>query len=390
MVQGRSAIAMAILTLNAGSSSIKYALFDAHAGERLAEGRFERIGEPGGDCADHDAGFRELLDRIEPRVAGLGPLDAVAHRVVHGGEAFAAPTPVDDAVRSALQALVPLAPLHMPANLCGIDVARARYPALMQLALFDTAFHHSLPECAWRYGLPESCYTEHRIRRYGFHGLSHQYLARRAAQLLGRDASGLKLITLHLGNGASATAVDGGRSVDTTMGFTPVEGLLMGTRCGDLDATVPLYLQRSVGLGADAVDRLLNRDSGLAGLSGHKDMRDVLAGMEAGDERAARAFELFCYRVRKTIGAYLAALGGLDAVVFSGGIGRHQAAVRARCVAGLEVLGIRLDERRNATAADGDAFEADGAAVRLLVLDTDEELEMARQTRGFLDRLRNA
>lgn len=395
---------MTILVINSGSSSIKFGLFDDSAHVRLVEGEVAQIGQGQSTfslrwhgawsdheniarevpVADHAAGLELALDAIEKATDGSAALRAIGHRVVHGGPAFTGPVIVDHAVVQSMARLEPLAPLHNPANTLGIELGLARFPALPQVAVFDTAFHHSLPEAAFRYAVPEAWYSTHQVRRYGFHGTSHAYLVRRAAQLLGRAVEEVNLITLHLGNGASATAVRGGRSVDTSMGFTPLEGLVMGTRSGDLDAAVPVFLQRHVGLEAEQVEKDLNRNSGLKGVSGVSDMREILRRREAGDDRAVLAFEMFCYRIKKYIGAYTAVLGSVDGIVFSGGIGSHQSAVRAQCCQGLTGFGIGIDPARNEGARDGSAIHLADAEVAVLVIETDEEHEIALQTCAVL------
>jgi acetate kinase len=394
---------MKVLLLNSGTSPIQLQLLLMPAGERLAEGAVTRIGEGHGrvrlalggeparagdiEAPDH----RSALDAIVAGLrddAGLDPahLGAVGHRVVHGGERFSAPLRVDGGTLRKLEGLSPLAPLHNPANLLGIRVCLERFPEVPQVAVFDTAFHQSLPPHAYHYALPEGLYTDHGVRRYGFHGTSHAYVARAAAEFLGRALGELRLITLHLGNGASAAAVAGGRSVDTTMGFTPLEGLMMGTRSGDLDPAVALWLVREHGLDPSEAEHLLNHESGLKGVAGVNDMREVQARADQGDERARLALEMYAYRIRKTLGAYTAVLGRVDAVVFTGGIGENSAPVRAAACQGLEGLGIALDPARNrATASAARDLSAGDAPVRVLVVPTDEELEIARQALSLLD-----
>jgi acetate kinase len=384
----------AVLVLNAGSSTIKYRLTDEN--RVLGSGIVERIGEAGArmlrrradgcertverPVADHEAGFRLLLDELDPE-----DLLAIGHRIVHGGARFTGPTLVDDDVLTELEALVPLAPLHNPAGTRGIEVARARSPGVPQVAVFDTAFHHTMPARAHRYALPRDLADRFRIRRYGFHGISHSYVARRAAEHLGRPTADLRLVTLHLGNGASAAAVDGGRSIDTSMGLTPLPGLVMGTRGGDVDPGVVFHLHREAGMDVAAIEDLLTRHSGLVGLAGASDLREVHRRVAHGDRDAAEALELYCYRIRCYVGTYAAALGRLDAVVFTAGVGEHDPDVRARVCAGLGWFGVRLDDARN--AAPGSAprtISTDDSAVAVLVVPTDEEGEIARQARALM------
>jgi len=395
-----------LVTVNCGSSSIRIKTFDAHTGEQLASDRLEEIGsaesrwyrqrrtaegtvvasEQRVTATDHGAGFALLMPMrpADPVVGNESELVAVAHRVVHGGEHFHAPTLVDDTVIETIRALFPLAPLHNPFNVLGIELARRRFPHVPQVAVFDTAFHQTLPPHAYRYALPEDAYAAHRVRRYGFHGTSHQYVAREAARHLGRPISELNVITLHLGNGASAAAIRSGRCVDTSMGMTPLEGLVMGSRSGDLDPAIPFYLMRQSGVSAEEMERLLNSGSGLTGICGTNDMREIQRQAQNGDPRAALALEMFCYRAKKYLGAYCAVLGRIDAVVFTGGIGENSAVVRDKVCAGLERLEIRLDGRKNATAiGDVSAVQRDGS-VAILVIRTDEELEMARQARELV------
>jgi acetate kinase len=367
-----------VLVVNSGSSSVKHQLLDLDAAAVLAHGIVEHIGEPGGP-ADHEAALLVVVDGLRDLLAEQ-PLAAVGHRVVHGGERFRAPALVDDDVVEAIRALVPLAPLHNPANLLGIEVARRVVPGVPHVAVFDTAFHVTLPRAAYLYAVPYEMYTLHGIRRYGFHGTSHAYVAARAAALLDRPLAELDLVTLHLGNGASACAVSKGRSVDTSMGFGPLEGLVMGTRAGDVDATVVLYVARAFGLSVDEVETLLNRESGLKGLAGVNDQREVDRLAAEGDDRAKAALEVATYRIKKYVGAYLAALGRLDAVVFTAGIGEHDPLVRAMALAGLEGLGIVVDPARNhAPAGEARAIHADDSRVAVLVVPTDEELAIAEQ-----------
>jgi acetate kinase len=388
-----------VLVLNCGSSSLKYCLYDMPAGEALAAGLIERIGEGAGRHTHHGRGFdgsmatvsRELdtpdhaiaVERVFSALAADGrqSLDAIGHRVVHGGAAFSAPVRLGADSLAKIRATVPLAPLHNPINLTGILAAMTRYPDLPQVAVFDTAFHQTMPERAWRYALPRDWQDRWGVRRYGFHGTSHDYVSRLAAARLGRPREQCNLITLHLGNGASAAAIAGGRCVDTSMGMTPLEGLVMGTRCGDMDPAIPAYMERVVGMTPAEVDDALNRRSGLKALCGEYDLRRILARAGAGDADASLALDIYCYRIRKYVGAYTAALGRVDALVFTGGVGEHAAPVREHICAGLEVLGIRLDPAANAAVAGSEAaIQQAGSAVAILVIPTNEELEIARQT----------
>lgn len=365
-----------VLVLNCGSSSVKYRLY--HGDETLDHGTIERIGEADGGPGDHETAIRGMLDRLD-----LSGLAAVGHRVVHGGRRFHASVLVDDAVLAAIEELVPLAPLHNPANLTGIRVARAALPDVPQVAVFDTAFHHTLPDSAATYAIDADIARRYGIRRYGFHGTSHAYVSRRTAELLGRPYAELNTITLHLGNGASACAVAGGRSVATSMGMSPLAGLVMGTRSGDLDPMVVFHLRREGGLAVDEIDDLLNHRSGLLGLAGANDMREVLARRAAGDPAAALAFDVYCRRVTEYVGAYYALLGRVDAVTFTAGVGEHAATVRAAALAGLGRLGIAVDPARNEGTGDR-VISPDGAEVAVCVIATDEEREIARETRAVL------
>ncbi|MEU7923079.1 acetate/propionate family kinase [Micromonospora zamorensis] len=367
-----------VLVLNCGSSSVKWRRYDGE--QVLDHGTVERVGEPGGGPADHASAVRQILDGLD-----LTGLTAVGHRVVHGGRKFSAPVLVDDAVLAAIKDLVPLAPLHNPANLAGIEVARAALPDIPQVAVFDTAFHHTLPESAATYAIDREVAERYGIRRYGFHGTSHAYVSRRTAQLLGRPYEQLNTITLHLGNGASACAVANGRSVATSMGMSPLQGLVMGTRSGDLDPTVIFHLRREAGLSVDEIDDLLNHRSGLLGLTGVNDMREVLQRRAAGDRAAELAFDVYCRRITGYVGAYYALLGHVDAITFTAGVGEHAAPVRAAALAGLDRLGIAVDDARN--GGDGDrVISPDGAEVSVCVIRTDEEREIARQTRDVVAR----
>ena len=393
---------MKVMVINSGSSSIKYKLYRSDTWRSVAAGTVTRIGETEGEMkcrwtADDGAeqnrvqslpipNHRVGLDRI---VAGLhetgaladvSELAAIGHRVVHGGEQFSRATRVDDHVAAVIRDLIPLAPLHNPAALDGIEVARDLFPTVPQVAVFDNAFHQTMPPEAYRYAIPEYLYREHRVRRYGFHGTSHYYVAKRAAVLLGRPLAECNLITLHLGNGASATAIRAGQSVDTSMGLTPLEGLVMGTRCGDIDPAIHFYLCRNADMGTDALDALFNRQSGLLGICGVNDMREIHRLAGEGDRNAQLAVGIFCHRLKKYLGAYYAELGRVDAVVFTGGIGENDADVRQRTCAGLETLGIHLDAGANASPGGGErAITSADSPVKVLVIPTNEELEIAQQ-----------
>ena len=370
---------MSVLVLNCGSSSLKYRLVDLERREPLAHGLVERIGEPGG-VADHEAAMATALGELD--MAGV---ELVAHRVVHGGARFADPVVIDDDVLAEVRALSVLAPLHNPVNVVGIEAARRALPHLPHVAVFDTAFHQTLPPYAYTYAVPQVWADRHGVRRYGFHGTSHAFVARAAARFLGRDPEAVNLIVLHLGNGASATAIERGRSVDTSMGLTPLEGLVMGTRSGDVDPALVAHLRRTAGLEVDEIDRMLNSGSGLKGLAGVSDLREVRARVAEGDATAARALDVYCYRIRKYVGAYLAVLGHADAIVFTAGVGENDAVVRARSLAGLQALGIRVDDERNETGSrEAREISPPGAGVAVLVVPTDEELEMAEQAAALV------
>lgn len=372
-----------VLVLNTGSSTVKYRLLEPATGRRLVEGTEERVENPA-------AAVDRVLDGIRPQLEAEQRVAAVGHRVVHGGGRFTAPTVVDDDVLAAIDELAVLAPLHNPAAAAGIRAARASLPGIPQVAVFDTAFHASLPLPAATYAVPKQWRERHGVRRYGFHGTNYAHVTKEAARLLGRDVTDVDLIALHLGNGASACAVRGGASVDTSMGLTPLAGLVMGTRSGDVDPSVPGYLGRAAGLDPEEVDDALEHRSGLLALAGVSDMRDLLARRTDGDDDAALAFDTYCYRVRSYIGAYLAVLGRIDAIVFTAGVGEHAAAVRAAVLAGLDGFGITLDADRNTVSSQEARFvSAAGAAVAVLVIPADEELEIGRQALAAVER-RNA
>ncbi|WP_127497756.1 acetate/propionate family kinase [Actinoplanes solisilvae] len=364
-----------VLVLNSGSSSVKYRLFDG--AQTLAKGLIERIGESGGEVPDHRAALQGIMDEID--LAGLA---AVGHRVVHGGADFTAPTVIDDQVVARVEALVPLAPLHNPAALTGIEVARKLLPEVPQVAVFDTAFHATIPPEGVVWAIDKSLAEQWQIRRYGFHGTSHAYVSRRTAEVLGRDPAGTNVITLHLGNGASACAVQGGRSVATSMGMSPLPGLVMGTRSGDIDPTVIFHLHRVAGLPLDEIEDSLTRHAGLLGLTGANDLRTVLERRAAGDADATLAFDVYCRRIREYVGAYLAVLGRVDAITFTAGVGENSPAVRAASLSGLEPLGIAVDPARNERREE--IISPPGTRIPVCVIPTDEELEIADQSREAL------
>ena len=372
-----------VLVINAGSSSLKYQLIDPHTGEEHAKGLIERIGEAGSDVPDHGAALRKALeqmgDQLDPaHLLGIG------HRVVHGGSRFAEATIIDDDVRAAIESVSALAPLHNPANLQGIDATTALFPDLPQVAVFDTAFQQTLPAPAYTYAVPREWRETYHVRRYGFHGTSHSYVARRAADLLGRPLAETALVVLHLGNGCSATAVLGGESVETSMGLTPLEGLVMGTRSGDVDPSLGAYLGRVAGLDLAGVDRALNKESGLLGLAGVNDFRSVLERAGAGDADAQLALDVVVHRLIKYVGGYAAVLGRLDAVVLTGGIGEHAAPLRARLAEGLGVFGVVLDEESNTRGAGERFITTAESRSAMLVVPTNEELEIAMQTADLI------
>jgi acetate kinase len=396
---------MKILVINTGSSSIKYELFDMPDESVLASGVAERIGEDGGllthrRSQPHGPTSPMTVDEVIPnhleglnRIVALlthpehgvimakSEIAAVGHRVVHGGEHFQSTKVVDASVMEAIRENIPLAPLHNPANLVGIEVSQSVFPQALQVAVFDTAFHQTIPLKAFLYAIPFDLYQKHRVRKYGFHGTSHEYVAERAAHYLNRPLVELDLITIHLGNGASMAAIKGGQCMDTSMGMTPLAGLVMGTRSGDVDPAIPFFLGDHLGMSLKEIDRLLNKESGLKGICGHNDMREVLERMEAGNERARIAIDLYTYRIKKYIGAYFAALERLDAVVFTAGIGENASFIREQCCKGLTGLGIEIDPEKNQAATNGthDISRA-GSDVMVLVIPTNEELKIAQET----------
>lgn len=401
---------MHVLVINSGSSSIKFRLYEMEQDELIMSGTLERIGEAdsyhdyrkythagemeehkeNSPVADHAAGLKQIFAFLESN----GPLDsmkslhAIGHRVVHGGETFHTPTLIDEDVIEGIREMIPLAPLHNPANLVGIEAAHRQYPQVPQVAVFDTAFFRTLPPRAYRYALPDELYQHHRVRRYGFHGTSHQHVARQAANYLQQPLETLRLITLHLGNGASAAAIRDGTCIDTSMGMTPLEGLIMGTRCGDLDPSVHFYLARTLGIDLNEIENLLNHESGMKGLCGASDMREVHRLASEGNEQARLAIEMYCYRISKYIGAYYVALGGLDALIFTGGIGENDSIIRQSVCSRLSMLGISIDHKQNQIDTKIPfSISQRCSKTRVLVVPTNEELEIARQTISTLNKI---
>ena len=390
-----------ILTINAGSSSVKYQCFEMMDEVCLAKGQIDRLGSPSPnlfyerrDSVTHQTSvppmeyeavfpsiFETLLDAEKGVLENLNDIVAVGHRVVHGGSRFAESVLITPEVETAINQCVPLAPLHNPYNLGGIRACRQALPNAAHVAVFDTAFHQTIPDYAYMYALPHSLYEQYGIRRYGFHGTSHRYVSMRAAEILGRPLTSLKLITCHLGNGCSITAVDRGKSVDTSMGLTPLEGLMMGTRCGDIDPAIIFHLMEEGQMSADTINQMLNRESGLLGVSGvASDVRDLFQAVSEGNPQAALALKMFSYRVRQYIGKYAAVLGGLDALIFTAGIGENAPSIRATTCENLGFLGIHLDEEKNQSNEAEKAIHRKDTDVKLLVVPTNEELMIARDT----------
>ena len=394
---------MNVLVINAGSSSLKYQLMDPDTGVVLAKGLCERIGIDGKftykpqvegketlkavDVAmpTHSEAIQTVLDALVDAKSGvigsMKEIDAVGHRVVHGGEAFNQSVRIDENVMKAIEDCIPLAPLHNPANITGIRACEKVMPGVPMVAVFDTAFHQTMPAKAFTYALPYEYYKNDKVRRYGFHGTSHKYVTGRAAAMLGKPAEELKIITCHLGNGSSVTAVDGGKSVDTSMGFTPLAGLPMGTRSGDLDAGILQYLMNKHGLNIDEMLNILNKKSGVQGVSGvSSDFRDLEEAAKAGNEQAALAVDMFNYGVKKLIGAYAAAMGGVDAIVFTAGVGENSVSQRLDIASGLEFMGVKMDAEANNCRGKEAVISAADSKVKVLLIPTDEELMIARDT----------
>ncbi len=399
---------MIILVLNCGSSSVKYQLFELPSNFCLAKGMVSRIGMSGAvlvhkphdrpevtissEMLDHTVAIEHviaiLLSPNHGVIKNREEIAAVGHRVVHGGEHFTESCVITPECMLELRKLIELAPLHNPHNIRGINAAMTNLPNVPNVAVFDTAFHHRMPEHAYIYPLPYILYRKYRIRRYGFHGMNHHFVSKRAAELLDTTREKLKIITCHLGNGASMSAVDNGISVDTTMGFTPLEGLMMGTRCGDIDPAIILHMIGKEELSLHEANTMLNKHSGLVGVSGvSSDMREILEEMKNGTKSAKLAFDIYCYRVKKYLGAYAAAMGGLDAIVFSAGIGENSAEVRQACVSGLEFMGIELDAAANASARGKEAVISKAAAkVKVVVVPANEELVIALDTAELINK----
>lgn len=398
---------MKILVVNCGSSSIKYQLIEPETENALAKGKVERIGmegavlthkpfdrdeiKIGAEIIDHSAGIEYVISILLSKNHGVikrkEEIDAVGHRVVHGGETFSGSVLINDEVLKQIRACIEYAPLHNPHNLRGINACMRLLPDIQQVAVFDTAFHQKMPKVAYIYGIPYSLYKKYSVRRYGFHGTSHYYVANKVAELLKRDINELKIITCHLGNGCSITAVKKGESVDTSMGFTPLEGLLMGTRAGDIDPAVLLYIMSREELTMQQGNTLLNKHSGLLGISGiSSDMRDLEEERENGNKMAALAIDIFCYRIKKYIGAYFASLGGADSIVFTGGIGENSSLVRKLSLSKLECLGINIDDEKNeSNSKEATIISKNNSKVTIFVIPTNEELVIAKETIKFIN-----
>jgi acetate kinase len=398
---------MYILVINAGSSSVKYKLFDMKDESALAEGIVDRVGmtraslshSPArrkevkieSDVPDYETALNLITGAlIHPEhgvIRNINEISAIGHRVVHGGEKASASVLITPDVENIIRECFDLAPLHNPPNMMGIEACKKILPSVPQVAVFDTAFHRTIPEEAYLYAVPYRLYEEYSIRRYGFHGTSHRYVANRAAQMLGKPLEQIRMVTCHLGNGCSITAVKGGKSVDTSMGFTPLEGLIMGTRSGDIDPAIVFYLMDRIGLTAPEVEAMLNRKSGLLGLSGlSRDMRDLEKAASGGNKRAITALNCFAYRVRKYIGAYAASMGGLDSIVFTAGIGENSSKIRAIVCSGLEFLGAKIDTERNSGTGGQRLISSDDSHVKILIVPTNEELMIARDTMELSDK----
>lgn len=391
---------MKVLVINCGSSSLKYQLIDSDTEAVIAKGLCERIGIDGRlthqtmgkdkytvdvPMPEHNAAVKyvldALLDQEKGAITSLSEIDAVGHRIVHGGEKFANSVVISDEVMEAIEECNDLAPLHNPANLIGIRACQSHMPGVPMVAVFDTAFHQTMPDKAYTYAIPYEYYENYKIRRYGFHGTSHSFVSKRLAELIGKDIKDTKMIICHLGNGSSITAVDGGKSVDTSMGLTPLAGLPMGTRSGDIDPAILEFIAGKEGKSVEEITTILNKKSGVSGLSGvSSDFRDLDAGMKEGNDRCRLALDVFCYSVKKYIGAYAAAMGGLDAIAFTAGIGENNPYVRRMATTGLEFMGIDIDEEKNEVRGDETKISTDSSKIQVWVVPTNEELAIARET----------
>ncbi|MCH3964021.1 MAG: acetate kinase [Clostridium sp.] len=396
---------MKVLVINCGSSSLKYQLINMEDERVLAKGLVERIGIEGSilthkvngekhvikqPMEDHKVAIKLVLNALVDKEHGvikdMSEISAVGHRVVHGGEKYAESVLIDDNVIKVIEDCIKLAPLHNGPNLIGINACRELMPDVPMIAVFDTAFHQTLPDYAYTYAIPYELYEKYGVRKYGFHGTSHRFVSGEAAKMLGKDIKSLKIITCHLGNGGSICAVDGGKSIDTSMGFTPLAGICMGTRCGDIDPAVVPFLQKSVGLSVDEVDNLMNKKSGILGISGvSSDFRDVEAEADKGNKRAKLALELFYYRVRSVVGSYAAVLNGVDCIVFTAGLGENSSAARLKICEGLTYLGVKLDKQKNNIAGEAAEISASDSKVKVLAIPTNEELMIARDTQRIVE-----
>lgn len=398
---------MKVLVLNCGSSSVKYKLFDMNSHETLGSGGVEKLGMRGsflkhtdrdgnkvileGEILEHQVAVEYILGVLTSEKYGaiksLDEIDAVGHRVVHGGERFNASVVITDEVIKEIEACIDIAPLHNPPNLAGIHAIEELLPKAKQVAVFDTAFHQTMPDYAYMYGIPYSLYKKYGIRRYGFHGTSHRYVSKRACDFLGLDPKQTKMITAHIGNGASITAIEGGKSVDTSMGFTPVEGLMMGTRSGDVDLGVVTFLMDKEMIGTDSTTTLFNKYSGVLGVSGvSSDMRDIDAAISEGNERAKLALAMYEYRIKKYIGSYFAALNGAEVIVFTGGVGENSPEVRGKVCKGLSYLGIEIDNEKNKVHGDEMEISTPSSKVKVVVIPTDEEYMIASDTMDLVSK----
>lgn len=395
---------MKVLVVNCGSSSIKYQLFNMSDESVLAKGLVERIGLEGavlthqpagkdkvvitGDISNHSVGIKLVLEALTDAnhgvIASMKEIVAVGHRVVHGGEKFADSVLITPDVMRALEECIEMAPLHNPPNILGINACAELMPGVPQVGVFDTAFHQTMPKAAFLYGLPYEAYEKYGVRRYGFHGTSHKYVSQRAAEMMGQHMSNLRIITCHLGNGSSLAAIKYGKAIDTSMGFTPLEGLVMGTRCGEIDPAIIPFLMKKEGMTPDQMDEYLNKKSGVLGISGvSSDFRDIENAAGEGNERAQLALDVFAYKVRKYVGGYVASMGGVDAIVFTAGLGENSIEMRDKICNGLEYLGTRIDHEKNNVRGKAQEISVDGAKVKIFVIPTNEELVIARDTKAI-------